>query len=58
MKDIITNQNSKRNIFLVHGWGGTSKSLKNLSVLLKEDNAFLLDLPGFGDTKTPPADWG
>jgi len=51
-------KNQKRNIFLVHGWGGTSKSLKNLSVLLKEDKIFSLDLPGFGDAKNPPADWG
>jgi pimeloyl-ACP methyl ester carboxylesterase len=49
----------KRNIFLVHGWGGTKNSLQELSKLIQQgDTVYLLDLPGFGEAPNPPADWG
>ncbi len=55
----MKNQNPKRNIFLVHGWGGTSQSLQNLAGLIQQDDTiYLLNLPGFGDSPNPPTDWG
>ena len=46
-------------LLLVHGWGGTSKSLKPLAELLsKSYKTILLDLPGFGQSEDPNPDWG
>lgn len=46
-------------LLLVHGWGGTSKSLKSLSAFFSAENTvILIDLPGFGQSDLPEADWG
>jgi pimeloyl-ACP methyl ester carboxylesterase len=46
-------------LFIVHGWGGSSKSLLALGELLsKSHTVVLVDLPGFGESQLPPADWG
>ncbi len=46
-------------IFLVHGWGGSSQSLEKLGSLLTKDFTVILpDLPGFGQSSTPPQNWG
>ncbi|MBI4226086.1 alpha/beta hydrolase [Candidatus Roizmanbacteria bacterium] len=44
---------------LVHGWGGNSSSLENLSKLLSSQyKTITLDLPGFGLSSKPDPDWG
>ena len=44
---------------LVHGWGGSSDSLKKLALLLSSEyKAITLDLPGFGKSDNPDPDWG
>lgn len=47
-------------ILLVHGWGGSHKSLLALATLLQLKNrqTILVDLPGFGDSQNPPEHWG
>lgn len=44
---------------LVHGWGGSSESLRPLHDLLKKDyTSVVLDLPGFGHSDNPEPSWG
>lgn len=44
---------------LVHGWGGTGRSLSKLASLLKDTyTVYTLDLPGFGSSDRPNPDWG
>lgn len=46
-------------ILLIHGWGGSLKSLSALADLLADKNqVILLDLPGFGSSSDPDNDWG
>lgn len=46
-------------LILIHGWGGTSKSLEKLSLLLSNNyQTITLDLPGFGKSDDPPPHWG
>jgi pimeloyl-ACP methyl ester carboxylesterase len=46
-------------ILLIHGWGGSMKSMNALFHLLKEeDECVMLDLPGFGHSDNPDPDWG
>ena len=46
-------------IILVHGWGGSSKSLLPLAELLaRKFKVVSLDLPGFGNSDKPNSDWG
>lgn len=46
-------------IILLHGWGGSSKSLENLQIQLSKDfQAITLDLPGFGDSPEPETIYG
>ncbi|MFZ2664366.1 MAG: alpha/beta hydrolase [Patescibacteria group bacterium] len=46
-------------ILLIHGWGGSMKSLSGLFSLLKDDyQCVMLDLPGFGKSDNPDPDWG
>jgi pimeloyl-ACP methyl ester carboxylesterase len=42
-------------VILLHGWGGSSKSLLNLQLRLAEMGfqAFCIDLPGFGESSKP-----
>ena len=44
---------------LVHGWGGSIKSLEALAQLIaKTHQAIILDLPGFGESDLPDENWG
>jgi pimeloyl-ACP methyl ester carboxylesterase len=46
-------------MIFVHGWGGNRKSLWNLAQGADEKNRkILIDLPGFGESATPPKNWG
>lgn len=46
-------------IILLHGWGGSSKSLKKLQEFLAKDfQAITLDLPGFGQSPEPQETFG
>lgn len=47
------------NLVLLHGWGGSSKSLSTLQDLLsgKGYKVYSIDLPGFGQSDRPPKDW-
>jgi pimeloyl-ACP methyl ester carboxylesterase len=48
-----------RPILFVHGWGGSIKSLRPLATLVAKDRqAILIDLPGFGHSQAPDPDWG
>lgn len=46
----------ERTVILMHGWSGSSQSLKDLQELLASGgfHVFNLDLPGFGGTVLPP----
>jgi pimeloyl-ACP methyl ester carboxylesterase len=45
-------------IFIMHGWGQTQDSMRVLGDLLsKWYQVYLIDLPGFGKTPKPQADW-
>ncbi len=49
----------KDTIILLHGWGGSKKSLEPLAHELENQFRVLnLELPGFGETKQPPNIWG
>lgn len=46
-------------IILVHGWGGSIDSLKDLGLLLaKNHQVVLVDLPGFGQSDPSDPNWG
>lgn len=46
-------------IILLHGWGGSSKSLESLQGFLSKDfQAITLDLPGFGQSPEPKEVFG
>lgn len=46
-------------ILLVHGWGGSSASLKALSLILSQSyQIIVIDLPGFGHSDNPEPTWG
>jgi pimeloyl-ACP methyl ester carboxylesterase len=46
-------------VLLVHGWGGSIDSLKELRQMLAKDyTVYALDLPGFGGSDPPDSDWG
>ena len=46
-------------VLFLHGWGGTSQSLKGLAELVAKDHqSILLDLPGFGKSENPDPSWG
>lgn len=48
-----------RHLVLLHGWGLTGESLRGIGILFQ--HAFrihLIDLPGFGEAKTAPPEWG
>lgn len=46
-------------VLLVHGWGGSKKSLEKLADLLSAKyKTFLIDLPGFGESANPEPEWG
>lgn len=47
-----------RTILLLHGWGDSSSGLSGLQdQLSKKYKVIALDLPGFGGTQAPSADW-
>ncbi|MBI1862710.1 alpha/beta hydrolase [Candidatus Microgenomates bacterium] len=46
-------------LLMVHGWGGSRESLRRLGELLSgKHKIILVDLPGFGQSDTPPPEWG
>ena len=46
-------------LVLLHGWGGSAKSMAALARLLSESyTTYCLDLPGFGESTNPKPDWG
>lgn len=46
-------------LLMVHGWGGSRESLRRLAELLSDSHkTILIDLPGFGQSATPPPEWG
>lgn len=47
-------------LLLLHGWGGSSNSLRPLGKFLARENflVYLLDLPGFGHSQPPKRIWG
>jgi pimeloyl-ACP methyl ester carboxylesterase len=48
-------------LLLLHGWGADSSSLRQVATGVKNQAGFKvysLDLPGFGYSDPPPADWG
>ncbi len=46
-------------IFLVHGWGGSSKSMEKIvKELSKHFLTVVVDLPGFGQSDAPEKNWG
>lgn len=46
-------------LILVHGWGGTSESLRAIySLTSKVYESIILDLPGFGQSGMPDQSWG
>lgn len=51
--------NGERSIIFVHGWGGSLYSLHALAMLASGDfTCYLIDLPGFGKSDSPPPQWG
>lgn len=57
--EVLGNENRGTPILLVHGWGGSSQSLRRLGELLAvKYRIILLDLPGFGLSDRPEASWG
>ncbi len=50
---------SDRHLFFLHGWGGNRDSLRGVATLFEHTHTVhLIDLPGFGEAHSPPADWG
>ena len=46
-------------MLLVHGWGGSHKSLRKLQESLSKDRlTYSIDLPGFGRSDLPAKTWG
>lgn len=55
----VTGNPERPTIFMAHGWGGSSKSLLGLAEILNSKyDSYIIDLPGFGMSDNPPADWG
>lgn len=53
------NKDKKHTIFLIHGWGGSKKSLEPLASKLSGDfDTVVLELPGHGDTDPMKKIWG
>lgn len=51
--------NSAPSLLLLHGWGGTQKSLMPLATMLSfYADCYIPDLPGFGKSSKPPDSWG
>ncbi len=50
--------NSDRPIVMLHGWGQNLQSLQPMGELLAhKEKIHIIDLPGFGKSAPPPADW-
>ena len=58
---LITNYHktgSGKTIILLHGWGSSKETFKDIESHLKDHNSLLaVDLPGFGGTQPPPKTW-
>lgn len=56
--DEVLGDSASRHIVFMHGWGRNRDSLRAIGVLFQRTHSVhLLDLPGFGDAPSPPADW-
>jgi pimeloyl-ACP methyl ester carboxylesterase len=51
---------SNKKVLIIHGWGATSYSWRNISYCLAKNGyeSIALDLPGFGETPPPDNVWG
>ena len=50
---------SAPHVVLLHGWGGNRESLRGIGALFEHTHTVhLIDLPGFGEALSPPAEWG
>ncbi len=50
---------SGRHLLFLHGWATDRESLRGLAALFEHTHTVhLIDLPGFGEAQSPPADWG
>jgi pimeloyl-ACP methyl ester carboxylesterase len=48
-----------KTVLLLHGWGDSSATFKQIGADLNQDYQLLIpDLPGFGGSQRPPAEWG
>jgi pimeloyl-ACP methyl ester carboxylesterase len=48
-----------KTVLLLHGWGDSSVTFKRLAADISNNYEFIIpDLPGFGGSQMPPADWG
>lgn len=48
-----------RPMVFVHGWGGSSNSLRKLATICSQKRkVIVVDLPGFGKSDPPDPDWG
>jgi pimeloyl-ACP methyl ester carboxylesterase len=46
-------------VVLIHGWGGSGKSLMPLAQILQSrHDTTVIDLPGFGESDLPDKEWG
>ena len=55
-----TDGNGTVPLIILHGWGSSVDSWKNVAFALEERGikVFIPDLPGFGQTPEPPSAWG
>lgn len=53
------NKDARQSIIFLHGWGGSLDSWQNFLTTLEGENIRVLafDLPGFGQSQTPPQAW-
>jgi seryl-tRNA synthetase len=51
---------SSKKVLIIHGWGGTSYSWRDVSYCLAKNGfeVIAIDLPGFGETPPPENVWG
>jgi pimeloyl-ACP methyl ester carboxylesterase len=46
-------------VLILHGWGGSIESVRSvLAAVAPVARAWVVDLPGFGESDPPPAPWG
>jgi pimeloyl-ACP methyl ester carboxylesterase len=56
--DEVLGVSSTHHIVFLHGWGGSRESLRGIATLFQHTHTVhLIDLPGFGEAHSPPANW-